>query len=89
MLVTVEANNWARQSCNLISKKPEASATAECRAAHGPISARMHTAGEPPVRYPEIAHLHRAHILSLYSHDLIFSLHFHGTRRSTQDQQQH
>jgi len=41
------------------------------------------------VRYPDIAHLHRAHILSLYSHDLIFSLHFHGTRCSTQDQQQH
>lgn len=38
------------------------------------------------VRYPDVAHLYRAQILSFYSHDLVFSLYFHGTGCSTQDQ---
>lgn len=46
MLVTVEANTSAWQSCTLISRKPTDSARAECRAAAGPISARMRKIGE-------------------------------------------
>lgn len=45
MLATVEANSSAWKSCILISRKPKDSAIAECRAADGPISARMHIAG--------------------------------------------
>ena len=46
MLATVEANSSALQSWTLISRKPKESARAECRAADGPISARMDTCGE-------------------------------------------
>lgn len=46
MLANVEDNSSALQSCTLTSRKPEESARAECRAADGPISARMQTAGE-------------------------------------------
>lgn len=47
MLATVEDNSSALQSCILTSRKPEESAAAEeCRAADGPVSARMQTAAE-------------------------------------------
>lgn len=46
MLVTVDANNSAWQSCTRMSSKPEDSARTECRAADGPVSARMHITGE-------------------------------------------
>lgn len=46
MLATVEDNSSALQSCILISRKPEESAAAECRAADGPVSARIQTAAE-------------------------------------------
>ena len=38
------------------------------------------------VRYPDIAHLYRAHILGFYSHNLVFSLYFHGAGCSPHDQ---
>lgn len=50
MLATVEDNSSALQSCTVISRKPTDSARTECRAADGPISVRMQSAGEhlPP-----------------------------------------
>lgn len=52
------------------------------------IQATLYEASQQ-VRYSDIAHLHRAQILCFYSHNLVFSLYFHGTSGSTQDQQQH